>query len=250
MQFNNPLPRTGMPSFHESSPLRSPRDSDATARLHYKNKIVARQTGQLVETVGKLARDLNKIKRKSAQEDISATTYFPFKILPSPAITEEADAEAVATQDGGTVDDGIDRTWRLFRVRAGAVGTADVANSDYAFSNPDDPSVNPSEDFEFFQDMGLDTATGIDFLVPDATVAFYVWIDCNDIENPFINAGTTRPGDGTDASFWAGVYILIAIIDTNTNSSSQEAIVRQYRRADVPIASGCNEIGDTVTLPV
>ena len=248
----SPIPRTGMPTFHESSVLRSPRDEDATARQYLRNKTIAKQLAFLVESVIKVERDLNKLRLQNQGSNVSTTT-FPLQIQLSPPITDSEDASDVAAADGGTVGDGIDRTWRLFRVRAGAVGTTPIENTDQANNNPDDSTNfdNPNYNDEFeFLDFTDDTPVGVDFLVPNNCAAFYVWVDCNDITHPFIDGGTERPGDHTDGSFWTGTYILVATIDTNTNSSSQEAIVRQYRRADIPVASGCDETGNGTTLPV
>lgn len=66
MSMNNPIPRSGMVRFHEASPQRSPRDSDAIARSWIKTKKTATQVAQLQENVSSVQRQLDKLRRRKA----------------------------------------------------------------------------------------------------------------------------------------------------------------------------------------
>lgn len=77
MRFNNPIPRSGLPKFHESSSLRSPRDSDATQRLWQKHRDAGKQEQANSLAIENLQRQVARLRlRKSASE----TVGHPFKI--------------------------------------------------------------------------------------------------------------------------------------------------------------------------
>ena len=78
MRFNNPIPRSGLPLFHESSPQRSARDSDATQRLWQKHRDAGKQAQANALAIDKLQQDVNRLRiRKGAPESSSS---LPFKI--------------------------------------------------------------------------------------------------------------------------------------------------------------------------
>lgn len=117
---------------------------------------------------------------------------------------------------------GAANLWRTFRVRAGAYGTTAVAGTDEADQCPDDATVQvyPSYDAD------------VDFVVSSGTAAYYVWIDISTPASPVIDHGTTAPDP-----LFGGDAILLAVIDTDTDSGLSKAWVRQYVRDDVPICS-------------
>jgi hypothetical protein len=153
---------------------------------------------------------------------IAASAFFPFKIMLSP------------THD-------VAEDWRTFRVRAGAVGTVAVAKTDGADTNPDSGAY-PSPPLAYGAPQ--------DTIVPSGLPAYYFWVDCTTVTTPFINSGSDRPGDGTDAAWWTGQYILIAKLDTSTLAASSQSIIRQYRRADIPLVCGVSSAGAPANIPV
>jgi hypothetical protein len=66
MPFNNPIPRTGLPQFHESSGLRVPRDSDAIPRLWAKNQPATQQLFRTTQAVEQLQRQLNRLRKRGS----------------------------------------------------------------------------------------------------------------------------------------------------------------------------------------
>lgn len=138
-------------------------------------------------------------------------TYHPFKVYKSPPNPDD--------------DPDDSALWRTFRVRAGALGTVPVLNTDGADESPDNPA-SPVTNRAYDAD--------IDIIVPDATAAFYIWIDATDETSPFIDSGVTIPGGGTDDDWWGGIYYLVCIIDTNTYTATKRAIPRQFIRDDIP----------------
>lgn len=132
-------------------------------------------------------------------------TFFPFKIYHGPPNDTASD-------------------WRTFRVRAGQVGLVGVTGTDDTDTNPDDITNIPAYDGD------------IDFVVPDATAIYYVWIDCTDPATPTIDHSATPPStpSGFSSPWQCGQYILIGKIDTNTYTATKKAVVRQLVRADLP----------------
>jgi len=79
MNFNSPIPRSGMPRFHESSPQRIARDSDATQRLWKKDKTIGKQTESNSLAIEELGRQVNRLRRRAgASEDARLE---PFQIV-------------------------------------------------------------------------------------------------------------------------------------------------------------------------
>lgn len=64
MNFNNPIPRSGLPRFHESSRLRSPRDSDATQRLWQKHRDAGKQAQANSLAIENLQRQIARLRRR------------------------------------------------------------------------------------------------------------------------------------------------------------------------------------------
>jgi hypothetical protein len=208
MQFNNPIPRSGLPRFNEASAMRSPRDGDATARMWQKNRTATENIARVANAVEQMQKNFMRLRRRKPQE-VAAVPY-PFKVFLSPP------------DNGGAPEE--DGYWRTFRVRAGAYGTTAVAGTDGADTDPDDGELNPNDEFSNL----------IDIVVPDATAAYYIWVDASTPSAPVIDHGSTIPGGGTDADWWGGTFFLIAKIDTSTKSSSKVAVVRQFIRYDIP----------------
>ncbi len=215
--FNSPIPRSGLKNHHESSGQRSPRDSDNTSKLWIKGQGVKKQVARNSQAIEQAQRQLNRLRRQRLLEPVQANLY-PFKLMQSPAM----DAVSRATYTPPETE-GADLSLRAFRVRAGALGTTPVAGTDGADVNPVSSSVNPNPDYD----------VDVDFVVPEDTALFYVWVDATNDAAPFIDQGTTIPGGGTDDDWWGGIYYLIAVIDTTKELGSDE-VVRQYIRDDLP----------------
>jgi hypothetical protein len=64
MQFNNPIPRTGQPHFHEDSPLRSRRNGDAIGQAWKRDKTSASQLFALSHNVALLQRTIERMKKR------------------------------------------------------------------------------------------------------------------------------------------------------------------------------------------
>ena len=73
MNFSNPIPRTGRPHFHESSPMRSPRDGDAVQRSWMKNDKASTQVSRLSQNVGQIQRQLDRLRRRVADTEDAGT---------------------------------------------------------------------------------------------------------------------------------------------------------------------------------
>jgi hypothetical protein len=159
------------------------------------------------------------IPKISAVSSGDRTTFHPFKVYQSPAHDAAED-------------------WRTFRVRAGAYGTTPVLGTDGADVAAGGNVAEGVNDVDDTATEVEDTAYNADFdiIVPDATLAYYIWIDAaTDPAEPVIDHGATIPGGGTDDDWWNGSgYILIAIIDTATLTSTKVAKRRQFVRDDVP----------------
>lgn len=83
MNFNNPLPRTGLADFNEASRLRSPRDSDAVPRLWQKSKNDQQNLRAIGEATERTIRELQRLRRRKFPQDGFA--FHPFKMIPVPA---------------------------------------------------------------------------------------------------------------------------------------------------------------------
>ncbi|MBC8002636.1 MAG: hypothetical protein H7X97_08620 [Opitutaceae bacterium] len=142
------------------------------------------------------------------------TSHFPFEIYKSPPNTGEGADPAVA--------------WRTYRVRGGTiyiagVGDGPVTKTDAA-ENPDSDPV-PAFD-----------GTNIDFVVPSAEGQHWVWIALTYATGNY--TGEIKHGSDPTTQGWAtypaldGLHIPVGYIDTDTESASSRAIVRQFLRTD------------------
>lgn len=75
MRFNNPIPRTGLPRFHESSKLRPLRDSDSVARIWQKTEPLEKNGRRLANAVELLQRQFDRLRRRSAAESQQGMVY-------------------------------------------------------------------------------------------------------------------------------------------------------------------------------
>jgi hypothetical protein len=226
MYFNNPIPRSGLPKFHESSRLRSPRDADAVPRLWQRSRTVTEQLFRTTQAVEQVQRQLNRLRRRQGAQEAQGEDYYPFKIYQSPA------------NPAWTAEEMSDKGWRTFRVRAGAVGLTDVIGTDGGIGGVPQPNPpterNTDPNYDPDNAMIPDYDSGIDFEVTSGE-KWYVWIDNTDTDNPEINAAATPPEGG----WWTPDYILIGTIDCETYADDKIAVIRQYRRQDIPLAQGC-----------
>jgi hypothetical protein len=81
MNFNNPIPRTGLPSFQEGSRLRSPRDGDAVPRVWQKTSTASQQLYRTAQAVEQLQRQLNRLRKRKGGD--SEGEAMPFEIYQS-----------------------------------------------------------------------------------------------------------------------------------------------------------------------
>lgn len=78
MQFNNPIPRGRQPFRHESSPLRSPLDSDDVTKSWAKSKHGETQLYALAHNVALLQRSLERLRRRvGGGSEGSGATWLP-----------------------------------------------------------------------------------------------------------------------------------------------------------------------------
>lgn len=131
MFFNSPIPRSGqfLGRHSEGSNLRSPNDPTALTRQYKANNQTAEQVSKALQALARLQKQFERSRQRGATID-SSTAMFPFKVMLSPVPGLQSDLDDLASLDGGAPGDGIDRTWRIFRVRAGAVGTVAVDGTD------------------------------------------------------------------------------------------------------------------------
>ena len=81
MNFNTPIPRTTAPKWHEGSPLRSVRDSDANATAWKRSQNSGSQSEDYGRALTKLQKELNKLKRRqTGYDNRQLENFFPFKI--------------------------------------------------------------------------------------------------------------------------------------------------------------------------
>ena len=80
MQFVNTIPQNGVRRFHESSFMRSPRDSDAIGKAWRKNMENALQIAANLNGSSTLTQQMFKLRPRGLVQDVC----FPFRIFPVP----------------------------------------------------------------------------------------------------------------------------------------------------------------------
>ena len=217
MNFNSPIPRATQPRFHEGSGMRSVRDGDATSKVWQKSSSGQQQLNGLGLAVQQVQKQVMALRRRitggGMPEDL-ITSLCPFKIYPSPHNPAATDSVA---------------DWRTFRVHMGTFNLILVDGTD-GMTSLTNYVINPDE-----IDKSPPYSAGLDFVVPDTTAAFYVWIDITSPSAPVIDQGATPPTGGwTTSSGWNdGNYVLIGWIDTNSDTAIKTAHVRQIVRTDL-----------------
>ena len=93
----NPIPQKLAPRFREVSPLRSPRDSDATPRIHYKTADNTKQISQLVQCVQQLQREINRLRRRGTTTSNAKDGWPPTEIDPT-TVTPKGSYKFVSPQ--------------------------------------------------------------------------------------------------------------------------------------------------------
>ena len=144
MIFNNPIPRSGLPNFHESSRQRSLRDADALEQQWKKNTVPTRQIGQLTRNVSSLSRQVNQMRRRILPGYVPAlkapAPMHPFKIYqptnyasfaagiafldPSSGVGSVCNIDATKPTDFTAIPPTVNPTtdaWRFWAVRTGDV---------------------------------------------------------------------------------------------------------------------------------
>lgn len=93
MDFTNPVPSSGIPKFHEASPQRSPRDSEALTAHWRKQQKASARVDALTRNMALMNRNIARLRRSygSSGEESTSTTdtvkYYPGKIYNSPVPT-------------------------------------------------------------------------------------------------------------------------------------------------------------------
>lgn len=226
MQFNTSIPNHPLPDYREATALQSSRSSSLTPSLWKKNQQIGQQTKQLSEAVGRIYREVRKIRPRIK----STILGFPFRCYNVPA------ADCIQTDTTGPQD-----SWRTFQVAAGMVGARSVYGfpsgsflgvgtggnyevqlivtdgTDGFFDNGGegiDGNQNGAENVDFQQEnyslnqLGGDAAPNVVVLTatPQAGVGPTQWLLAN-----------TPPTSGTPAE-WLGAAFWVQITDTAANA--------------------------------
>jgi hypothetical protein len=72
--FTNPIGRVSRQLYHESSRLRSPRDSDVVQRAWRKNSTLELQVAKACQAIEQIQRELNRLRRRIGAADVSPST--------------------------------------------------------------------------------------------------------------------------------------------------------------------------------
>lgn len=238
----NPIRFKPLPKYHEASPQRSFRDSDSIYRSWRKSNVVAASVASHSESIKLLQQQLQRLRIYRGSSSDAVSRKYPFQIYKSPtppdAWFETPPGNAFTAAD----------LWRAFRVRAGFLGLTAVLGTDGYGT-----ATHPSYDSAVSPNVDPDRAGipawnygNIDFIVTDDET-WYVWVDFTDIEAPTIGKSATAP-----TAHWPGSnYIPIAMIDCTQDApkKSNQAVIRQLRRTDIPLGYGCID-GVTADVPL
>src|SRR3990167_186789 len=190
--------------------------------------------------------------------------FYPLKIYPSPAPPDAwwttpnpgPGTAFLLTVPGGVTHD----TWRFFRVRAGAAASLAVSGTDgggtashSSYAAAVSPNVDPDNTgvpawaygtIDFPVTMTDPAAV---FTAPTGIQGYwYVWLDCTNPLAPIIGKGDTPPAavGAAPPYSWAGSeYSLIGTIDCQTNWATKKSVIRQVRRQDAWLFTGCDAQG-------
>lgn len=139
--FNSPLPRGSFPNYHESSPLRDKRDSDATGKQWQKSDNLRWQLSQIINNASQTNRQVQLLGRRilgmGPQNVAQNVQYGPFAVYKpvqlvinpiTPYLTFDTDGNPVAGFFDSTVPTNLPTTcnpttdgWRIFAMRDGLV---------------------------------------------------------------------------------------------------------------------------------
>lgn len=120
MKFNSPIPRSGLPRFHESSPQRIPRDADATQRLWQKNRTQGQQLLANALAIEQLQRAVNRLRLRrggeSEGEDLpfqlyQGSSWLNIRVTTGPNITTGVDFEPSNPDTDLALTSGIEKNW-------------------------------------------------------------------------------------------------------------------------------------------
>ena len=120
MNFTNPIPRTGLPHFSESSKLRSPRDSDAVPRVWQKALTEKNQTYRNSQAIEQIQRQLNRLRKRKGGDAVGERRPYELyagstwlKVLASSGylITTGVAVESTAVDTELTLTSGLDECW-------------------------------------------------------------------------------------------------------------------------------------------
>lgn len=135
--MNSPVPIIGSLRVwsHESSPLRSPRDSDATPRQWQRTKRVEAQHAGVHAALHQLQRDVNRLRMRPQASDASGA--FPFEIYQSGTWLQWACRTGMVIETGDpwtpdfvdttfTLTSGVSRYWFWLDVETQEIKTSDT----------------------------------------------------------------------------------------------------------------------------
>jgi hypothetical protein len=77
--FNNPIPRTGTPSFPELSTLASPREPDSIARSHYKQNDNTYNLTQVYHAIRQLNSQVSRLRIRQGGQSTGGASSIPFR---------------------------------------------------------------------------------------------------------------------------------------------------------------------------
>jgi hypothetical protein len=136
MNFNNPIARSGLPRFNESSAQRSIRDSDATPRLWQKARSVEKNVQSIANAVENQQRILHRLRRRKGISEGGVVELVLIAVRGDYLVCSSAGADGYA--DGGLFL--VAKNPKLRNSLASAV--IDGATYNYAYTTTVDRSVS------------------------------------------------------------------------------------------------------------
>ena len=287
--FNSPMPRGSFPNYHESSPLRDKRDSDATGKQWQKNDNVRWQLSQLANAVSQTNRQVQLQGRRilgMAPQNVSPTPeYYPFKIykpdlslILTQGTTFDDDGNPILIQIDYTVPTNLPTTinpntdgWRIWAMREGLVSS----RATYGVQNivPGSTFLAVGPDFSnMYEPTGAGGAgegdMGFDFLGLDrigiASNGYGTPFDYDPSKNPQFD-GTSLPaplaiwpfiipGDADSSGLYSFALWIKSDLTARGNPTDEFGAQLMGKRYETLGADDANtpfpEITDNTTIPI
>lgn len=109
----NPIVNGPMPRYHEASELRTDRDSDMVSRQWARNKVVSRQTEDIVRSVRTLQRQLDMLRMYFGRGGAAAGTGWKFKGEYDPAVGYKKNHVVIVSPENTAHTAGVDNNLPL-----------------------------------------------------------------------------------------------------------------------------------------